>query len=164
MGEATTPMCGECLLPRLGGDQHVCRPGDVEFVKEYRAAFGVPSDPYATIQNLRAKLQTAEEEPCAACGQPRGVDPPSGEELPIIRGALDAQAEVEKRAYALEEERDRLREALEDALGDLDCYAYNPDTDEYDKCDQCGGSPKAHQESCIVTFIRDALNPQEPKP
>ena len=53
------------------------------------------------IEILRTQLAAAMDESCVACGQPWGVEPASGEELPIIRGALDAQEKVERRAFSL---------------------------------------------------------------
>lgn len=38
---------------------------------------------------------------CAACGQPPDVSPASGEELPIVRGALDAQEKAEREVFRL---------------------------------------------------------------
>jgi len=51
---------------------------------------------------------------CVACGHMGPEAPPSGRELPIVKGALDAQADAEKRLIEVLAEVALLREALAD--------------------------------------------------
>lgn len=57
--------------------------------------------------DLKAKL--AAHVPCQACGWDKPESPPSGEELPIIRGALDAQEQAERKAAAANKRTDDLQ-------------------------------------------------------
>lgn len=55
---------------------------------------------------------------CCSCGADPNVYPETGAELPIVRGALDAQAHAEQRMFATREkcqECDRLRSAIREA-------------------------------------------------
>lgn len=47
--------------------------------------------------------------PCVACGHADEEAPPSGEELPVVRGALDAQADAEQRLFRENERINELR-------------------------------------------------------
>lgn len=59
------------------------------------------------LENL-GRVVTA---PCAACGHVGQEAPPSGQELPVVAGALDAQAESEQTVFALRGAVARLEEA-----------------------------------------------------
>ncbi len=53
--------------------------------------------------------------PCQSCGADPRISPPSGKELPVVKGALDAQAEAEKECYLVKRECEDLRRKLRDA-------------------------------------------------
>ncbi len=50
------------------------------------------------LELLHEQLEAARNRSCACCGWALDTDPPSGHEPPIVKGALDAQAEAEQKA------------------------------------------------------------------
>jgi hypothetical protein len=46
--------------------------------------------------------------PCQSCGAKPNVTPPTGQELPIVRGALDAQYAAEREAFELKQKVARM--------------------------------------------------------
>jgi hypothetical protein len=52
--------------------------------------------------------------PCQSCGADPRISPPSGKELPVVKGALDAQAEAEKNYYLARRECEAMRSKLRD--------------------------------------------------
>jgi hypothetical protein len=59
-----------------------------------------PDDIIAAVRALREK---ADNNPCKSCGADPSVYPETGEELPIVRGALDAQGKAEAELFAVRE-------------------------------------------------------------
>jgi hypothetical protein len=60
--------------------------------------------------------------PCQSCGADPRVSPPTNEELPIVRGALDEQAAAETKCWAAQHENEFLRNRLrlaESTIADL---------------------------------------------
>lgn len=55
--------------------------------------------------------------PCGACGHVGPQSPPRDQEPPIVQGALDAQAEVERALFKIRQNVGLLREVLTDVLG-----------------------------------------------
>lgn len=79
---------------------------------EERESPEVPPD----VEHLRKLVAAAEglRNPCKSCGADPSVHPDSGAELPIVRGALDAQEDAERRLFA---ERERSVAAVVSAHG-----------------------------------------------
>ena len=50
--------------------------------------------------------------PCQSCGADPRISPASGEELPVVKGALDEQAQAEKACWAAQREAEELRTRL----------------------------------------------------
>lgn len=68
---------------------------------------------------LEEKLR--QSNPCQSCGADPSVSPPTGEDLPIIKGALDAQADAERRCATAQQdailwkgEADRLKAEIDE--------------------------------------------------
>lgn len=69
-----------------------------------------PAHIVVAVQDLVARNDRS---PCQSCGADPSVSPATGDELPIIRGALDAQASAEKETFAARAEIARLRAAVD---------------------------------------------------
>jgi len=68
----------------------------------------------ADLENARLDLQTyiRNSTPCQSCGADPCVSPKTGEELPVVAGALDAQAAAEQRVHAANERAKSLEREL----------------------------------------------------
>lgn len=98
----------------------------LEEVRQVASSFVASSHVWSTICDLvddylrlrvhaeALEIRTRElSQPCVACGHTPGHEPT--EELPLVKGALDAQAEVERENFRLKEENARLRDECDRA-------------------------------------------------
>ena len=118
-------------------------------------------------ENDALRFRLAAHVPCRACGWAKTEGPASGEEIPIIKGALDAQAEIEGRMFALEAKAARQKRAIA-LLSDPNVLAEDEDGNPLAiQCPFCkeiaNESPMAflHPDECRVVQARKILSGTE---
>lgn len=103
--------------------------------------------PGQVVRDVRKALDDLLHEcnPCQSCGADPRVSPPSGKELPVVRGALDAQAEAEQRAIAAEQALAAMTPPIPMRLRCPICHTLHIDEGEYatkvhhtHTCQTCG--------------------------